>query len=191
MKIADKCFKPLYGKCTRTDEDFYKDDCGLPVSDKDRAKLCQELGEEYFTYLVFSDGFCHEIVKVYQSNGQLFTERGVDDTPTNYWACGTNLKFDWTRSGIKALSEYKSEEDEADCPEELFTGEIKNGNCTVRFKEGKAVESKPNKIQINDGCYTNPVITYEDGCPVRVAEGSDVTRYQSVCGHTPHNGTCG
>ena len=184
-----KCFKPLYGKCTRTDEDFHKDDCGVPVSDKDRAKLCQELGEDYFTYLVLSDGFCHEIIKVAQSHGMLYSERAQDNTSKEYWPCGTQLKFDWTHSGLMQMLKTK-DKDADECPEELFTGEVKNGNCTIHFKEGVAVKSVPNKRQIADHCYENAVITMEDGCITRIAEGAESVRYQSVC-HTPHNGTCG
>lgn len=181
VMTAEKCFKPLYGKCTRTDETLYKDDCGLPVSPKDRAKLCQELGEDHYTYLVLSDGFCHEIIKVAQMHGHLYIERAQEHTSKEEWPCGTQLKFDWTRSGIAELKESE-EVQEAEC-EELFTGKIKNGNCTVEFKDGVAIKETPNKNQIGDGCYDNPVITMEDGCIERIAEGSKAYR-QTVC-------TCG
>ena len=176
---VEKCFKPLYGKCTKTDEEMLKDDCGLPVSPKDRAKLCQELGEDYYTYLVLSDGFCHEIIKVGQMHGHLYVDRAQDGTTKEKWPCGTQLKFDWTRSGIQEMTEPESSEEE--CPEDLFTGEIKNGNCTVKFKEGVAVKSVPNKNQIQDGVYDEPVITMEDGCITCVQKKTKTVRYQSGC----------
>lgn len=186
--MTDKCFKPLYGKCTTTNEVMLKDDCALPVSPKDKAKLCQELGDHSYTYLVLYDGFCHEIVKVGQMHNILYVERSQDGTTREEWPCGTQLKFDWTESGLRELKDKVKEDDE--CPEKLFTGTIKNGNCTVYFEDGKAIKEKPNKHQIADACYTNPVIDMEDGCISRIGKGTSVTRYQSMCDCGMNKGQC-
>jgi len=174
---AEKCFKPLYGFCTKTNEDLERDDCGLPVSDKVRAKLCQELGETHYTTMALHDGFCYEIVKVAQMNGHLYIERAQEGTEKHKVDCGTSLSFVLTASGLNNTKEPEDEE----CPGELFTGSIKNGNCTVYFKDGLAMVEKPNKNQLPDGCITNPVITMEDGCITKIAKGASITRYQNTC----------
>lgn len=183
--MTAKCFKPLYGFCTCLSEDLDRDDCALGLPDKYSAKLRQLLGNGFYTYLVISDGFCHEIIKVECSQGILYIERAQDHTSKENWTCGDRVKFDWTLSGICDLKKVAEEEDE-ECPVELFTGEIKNGNCTVKFEDGIAVKNVPNKHQISDGCYDVPVVTYKDGCLVAIAEGSREVSYVSCDnGHCP------
>jgi len=178
--MSAKCFKALYGFCAATDERVERDDCALGFSDKIRAKLCQMLGEDYYTYLVLHDALDHEIVRLEQSHGLLSIHRAQDDTDKQAWPCGTLVKFDWVPS---AITDAKIEKVPEKCPEELFTGKIKNGNCTVHFKDGLAYKETVNKRQIQDGCYEEPVITYKNGCVTEIAEGTN--------GHLPPPGCCG
>jgi len=180
--MSAKCFKALYGFCASLEDSLDPDDCALTLSPKLTAKLCQQLGEDYYTYMVIHDHMCHEIVRLDQAGGLLYIERGVDDTEKQRWSCGNRVKFDWVGS---ALRDHQDKEipEKSECPEELFTGTIKNGNCTVYFKDGLAVKEKPNKRQIPDGCWEEPVITTKAGCIVDMAEGSN--------GHLPPPGCCG
>lgn len=170
--MTEKCYKPLYGKCFCLTERHEKFDCALGVEPSVRAKLCQELGTDYYTYLVIYDGECHEIVKVEADNRLLYIQRGIDDTDKQAWPCGTKVKWDMTPSGMSDLASQQGKKLDEECPEKRFTGSIKNGNCTVYFKDGIAIEQTPNKHQIPDGCYTHPVPTYKDGCLVKIANGS-------------------
>lgn len=178
--MTETCFKPVRGLKTCLEDDLLRDDCALDISKKHGTFLCQLLGDKYHTYLVLCDGVADEVIKVTQTRGLLTVARGQDDTCAYDWPCGTTVKFDWTESGIRELN--KKAEEDPECPEETFTGEIKSGNCTVEFKDGVAIKSKPNKYQIPDGCYTHPVPTYEDGCIIKIANGSEPTRYQPTCG---------
>ena len=174
MSVEDKCFKPLTRLCIELEEPLEKDDCALGLSDKNRAKLCQLLGSEYYTYLTLSDGLCHEVVRVEQSKGLLFVERGFEDTNCQDWPCGTQLTHEVTYAGLLDMARKTNEKIESEkCPEERFTGEIKNGNCTVFFEDGVAVKEVPLKKQIPDGEYHNPSITYLNGCQVRVVNGKN------------------
>jgi hypothetical protein len=182
MTVREKCFKPLYGFCTCLDEGLAKDDCGIGLPSKYRAKLIKELNTQYYTYLVIYDGFCHEVVRVGVLANNLFIDRGVDCTEAQSWDCGDAIKFDWTMSGIKELSDgLQKEEDEKEDCEETFTGSIKNGNCTVHFKDGVAIKETPNKVQIQDGCYDRPMPTYKDGCLVDLRNGMKPQNYQATC----------
>lgn len=180
--LDDKCFKPLFRFCTATDVALERDDCALGLTDKVRAKLCQQLGDEFYTYLVLSDSLCHEVISVCYSEGLLFIERGLDATDARSWPCGTTLSFEATLSAWVDAKELVDETlDEEECPEELFKGKVKNGNCTVHFKDGKAIKEKVNKKQLHDGCYERPVITIKDGCLVDIAEGSGYPTLAGCC----------
>lgn len=178
--LDGKCFKPLFRFCTVTDDALHRDDCAIALTDKARAKLCQQLGDDFYTYMVLSDSLCHEVISVCYSEGILFIERGLDDTDARSWPCGTSLSFEATLSAwmdSRKLVEIEPEE----CEEELFSGKIKNGNCTVHFKDGVAVKEKVNKKQIPDGCYTHPIPTYKNGCLVEIAEGAGYPTLNNCC----------
>jgi len=179
--MSAKCFKAMYGFCSSVEEVIERDDCALTFSPKVTAKLCQALGEDYYTYVVLHDTMDHEIVRLEQNHGLLTIHRAQDDTGKQRWACGTQVKFDWVPSAITDAKAVISEPEE--CPEELFTGRIKNGNCTVHFRDGVAYKETVNKRQIANGCYEEPVITFKDGCIVEVAEGCN--------GYLPPPGCCG
>ena len=186
--FEDKCFKPLFGFCTCLYADLRKGDVVMALPPMESAKLCAMLGSDFYTYLILYDNGCHEIVKVCQKDGVLYVDRPYDATAEQEWSPGTDIKFDWALSAVKDLTELASKEGEDDeCPKELFTGEIKNGNCTVSFKDGLAVSEKATKRPVVDACYENPVITVEDGCIVAMAEGSPTIRRATTC----DQGCCG
>lgn len=177
-----KCYKPLYGLCTQLSVRLDKDEDVLQVPEKYLAKLCKELNNQYYTYLVISDGLCHEIVCVELIEGLLMLSRAIDDTDRQYWPCGAVVTFDGSvPSAIWDTKQQHIELPEHECPEELFTGTICNGNCTVHFKDGLAIKETPNKRQIADGVYDNPVPTYEDGKLVALAEGSNRVFIDNGC----------
>lgn len=179
---ADKCFLPLYRFCASLDEDLSRDDCAIAFDDKTTAKLCQQLKDSFYTYLVLSDGLCHEVINICYEEGLLYIERGLDMSDKQSWPCGTKVSFEWTPSAIIDLKDAVEDEKE-ECPEELFTGEICDGNCTVHFKDGVATQMTVNKKQLVDACYENPVITIEDGKIKAIAEGANTyTSSVGCCG---------
>lgn len=180
---ASKCFKPMFGFCASLEQRVENCDHAIRVGDREHSFLCKELNNQYYTYLVISDSLCHEIVCAELCEGLLVIDREIDGTARQYWPCGASVRYEATTSAIQDMSDMKVELPESECEEELFTGEICNGNCTVHFKDGVAVKETPNKRQIQDGCYDNPVPTYEDGKLVALAEGSNP--------YINDNGCCG
>ena len=176
-----KCFKPLYGFCAHLVNDLQKDDFVIDLPSKHRAKLCEQLNNQYYTYLVISDNLCHEIVCVELMEGLLKVDRAMDGTDKDRWACGAAVMFDMVPSAVYDMTKQVIEIPEPDCEPELYTGEICNGNCTVHFKDGLAVKETVNKRQIADGCYDNPVPTYRDGKLVALAEGANHVFLDNGC----------
>lgn len=173
----------MYGFCTHLEDRLDKDDFAVVLPDKWHAKLCIELNNQYYTYLVISDGLCHEIVCVELENGFLVIDRGQDDTDRQAWPCGAAVKFDTVPSGFYDMvtaKDYKEDSLEEGC-ETRFTGSICNGNCTVHFEDGIATEETPNKKQIADGTYDRPVPTYQHGKLVALAEGTNTAFLDPGC----------
>ena len=171
--MSVKCFKPMYGFCSQLEERVDKCDNVINLPAREYMHLCKELNNQYYTYLVISNALCHEIVCVELCEGRLTVDREVDDTSLQYWACGSSVKYDSVPSAIFDMANKVIDLPEDECEPELFTGEICNGNCTVHFEEGIAIKETPNKRQIQDGCYDNPVPTYKDGKLVALAEGAN------------------
>lgn len=180
--MTARCFKPLYGFCTHLDIKLDKDDFVINLPEREHAKLCKELGKDNYTYLVVSDGLCHEILQVWLCEGYMTIDRGVDGTDRGYWPCGASVKFDMVTSAIQDLMDQTIDLPDAECEPQLFTGTICNGNCTVHFEDGLAIKETPNKRQIADGCYDHPVPTYKDGKLVALAEGSPTFVDNGCCG---------
>lgn len=186
----DKCFKALYGFCSSLECPLERDDCAIKLDAKVHAQLCQMLGDEFYTYMVVHDGICHEILMVEYSEGLIYAERGIDDTKVACWPCGASIRFDWVASAIWDQNYAVKALEQPECPEELFSGKIKNGNCTVVFKDGLAVKETVNKHPIRKGCYDSPVITVDKhGCISDIGEGANVPTHGYPL-PTPGPGCC-
>lgn len=171
--MSAKCFKPLYGFCTQLLHDVARDDTAITLSPKHHAKISQELNSRYYSYLVLTDGLCHEIVNVELLGGLLVVCRQRDKTEAYSWPCGTAVRYDSVPSAIYDMTQMCVDIPKAECEEPLFTGEICSGNVIVHFKDGVATHETCNKNHIADGCYDHPVVTYRDGKLVAIGEGSN------------------
>lgn len=179
---AERCFKPMFRFCAELQYRLDKSDTALTLSEEQEANLCAALGESYYTYLILSDCFCHEVIRIAFINGLFTIERGVDDTDRQHWPCGTSVYYETTQSALEDMQMRARPEREEDC-KERFTGEICNGNCTVHFEDGIAVKETPNKRQIPDGEYRHPILKFEDGKVTRAVEGRpDAVMNRGCCG---------
>lgn len=185
MKLfEDKDFVPLYGACFTLKRDL---SCGvLTLELTDNQELCAKLNGGY-TYLVLTSHEypnCHEIVKVCQQNGALFLERGIDNTKERDWPCGAQAKYDTVPSGVwdmwQDVTRYERTEDD-EC-KSLYTGKFCMGRFDFSIKDGLITDCRPNKRDIANACFENPVITFDkNGCIESVAEGNDKLVHYKPC----------
>ena len=179
---VEKCFKHLNRFCTVLEKTLDIDDYLLDIPKETGMSLCHQLADNHYTYLTLSTPYlgleCREIIKVCQRGGHLLVEeRGIDYTEKQRWPCGSPIEFEINKPVLQALlSEVKEENKEEDCPEETYTGDIKNGNCTLKVKDGVVVKSVPNKHQIPDGQYKNSDVCMEDGCIISIGDGDGIAK---------------
>lgn len=88
----------------------------LPLKPDDAQALMAELAPDRFTYMVISDGFNTETVKV---NADLTIERG---SPALAWQTGSDVFFTWSITAMDAYHDCRANPDENEQPDIKIPG---------------------------------------------------------------------
>lgn len=102
--------------CEKICADLSQSATVLPLNAADAMALMAELAPDKFTYMVLSDGFNTETIKV---NSDLTIVRG---SPAMAWQCGAELFFTWGITAMDAYHECKANPTEGEQPDIKIPG---------------------------------------------------------------------
>lgn len=174
MLERKKFFKPLFMRRFKLKDTLEKQGSFLGLKQEDGIKLCEDLGTEFYTYLVLGDGCDHEIVKVESEQGYLKVTRAQECTERREWPCSTCVEFHLTEQGLidmnnQALPEQPPEE-KIKCG---WNGTLCIGRFNYTVENGNiAEESLAKDRYIPEGPVYNPELCFDkNGCITNVQEG--------------------
>lgn len=200
--------KAPYGFCAKLGEDLSPNGT-LAKLDGGMDDLCAQLAGDCYTYMIISDCFSHEIVKVTCSMNMLTVERGQQDTTARKWCKGAKFFFECTpqlaadqlacasedddsANGIKSdsLEVTPDEDDPTKTCIELKDKLDKEHTLCVNgyiYTYNKAgilcgVKRDPDVPLIKDAKYVNATMCYKDGKLISIEDGGPTVANSSKCG---------
>lgn len=96
-----KKFKPLYGLCAPLGCDLAARDPAARLPCAEAHDVCIQLGSDYYSYGIITNGISHEEVKIMCVAGAVVLDRDISNSRA--WDACDKLKFEWTPEAMAAV----------------------------------------------------------------------------------------